>query len=308
MRWKLGFDRPNWTGSLNMVIIDYSGIAISNVLVMNVDLNENMIRHMILNSLRMYNLKYRMKYGKMVIACDGGSKWRKEIFPNYKANRAKGKEENKFDWKELYRIIDMVQDEIRDHLPYTVIQIPGLEADDIIATLVESTQEFGKSEPVMIISSDKDFIQLQRFKNVAQFSPMKKKLVAESNPVRFLQEHVLRGDGGDGVPNVLSADDTFVSGARQTPLSSKKIDAWIAAYDNLESVMDEQTYKNFLRNRALIDMSQIPQDKKDLIMKTFESIPETQSNILTYLVSKRCSQLIGCAEEFLPYERPTTYF
>lgn len=279
-----------------MILIDYSGIAISNIFAQKVTVSEDMVRHMILNSLRMYNLKYRKEYGQMVLACDGGS-WRREIFPQYKANRKTSRDASGLDWKEFFRILGMVRDEVKEHLPYKVIHIQNVEADDVIGTLTEKTQNFGEHEPVMIISADKDFIQLQQYPNVRQFSPMTKAFVKENKPFKYLYEHIMRGDSGDGIPNVLSPDNTFVDKIRQKPLSSKKIEQWYASRTSLDKVMDEATYRNFQRNTALIDLSKVPQDKKALIINTFESV-KPNSNVLNYLISKRCTQLIECAEEF----------
>jgi len=279
-----------------MILIDYSGIAISNIFAQKVTVSEDMVRHMILNSLRMYNLKYRKEYGTMVLACDGGS-WRREIFPQYKANRKTSRDASGLDWKEFFRILGMVRDEIKEHLPYKVVHIQNVEADDIIGTLTEKTQNFGEHEPVMIISADKDFIQLQQYSNVRQFSPMTKAFVKEKDATQYLFEHIIRGDSGDGIPNVLSPDNTFVDKIRQKPISAKKIEQWGASRNALDKVMDESTYRNFQRNQALIDLSEVPQDKKALIINTFESV-KPNSNVLNYLISKRCTQLIECAEEF----------
>ncbi len=280
-----------------MIIADYSGIAISNLFTMREQLSEGLVRHMILNSLRSYNVKYREEYGEMVIACDGGNTWRKQIFPQYKASRKKNREESGLDWAEFFRILGVVRDEIRENLPFKVIHLQGVEADDVIATLTEKTQDFGQGQPVMIISSDTDFVQLHRYKNVKQFSPMKKAMIKEADPVRYLQEHILRGDSGDGVPNVLSADDVFVSGGRQSPIRAKQIDEWVANWDKLDYHMNPQQYRNFQRNQKLIDLSSIPTEKKAEIINTFDTV-KTKSNTLNYLISKRCSQLIECAEEF----------
>ena len=279
-----------------MILIDYSGIAISNIFAQKMAVSEDMVRHMILNSLRMYNLKYRKEYGTMILACDGGS-WRKEIYPQYKANRKTSRDASGLDWKEFFRILGVVRDEIKENFPYKVVHIQGVEADDVIGTLTERTQNFGMHEPVMIISADKDFIQLQQYSNVKQYSPMTKSFVKEKEPFKYLCEHIMRGDSGDGIPNVLSQDNTFVDKIRQKPISTKKIEQWIASYDSLDKVMDQETYRNFQRNMALIDLSKVPQDKKDLIINTFDSV-KTNSTILNYLISKRCTQLIECAEEF----------
>jgi hypothetical protein len=279
------------------ILIDYSGVAIANIFAMKLNINEQLIRHMILNSLRMYNMKYRGDYGQLVLVCDGGAQWRREIYPHYKAHREKGREESGLDWNELFGILNSVQKEIEEFLPFKVVQVMGMEADDIIATLCEKTQDFGQHEEIMIISADRDFIQLQKYPNVRQYSPMIKGLIKEKNPIRYLQEKILRGDGGDGVPNVLSPDDTFITGARQKTLHAKKLDQWISVWTDLERHMTPEIYKNFIRNRAMIDMDYIPVNKKTEAINTFE-MAKTNSNILSYLISKRCTQLIECAEEF----------
>jgi len=285
-----------------MIIIDYSAIAISSVFSQSKSgkIEESFLRHTILNSLRMYNLKYRDKYGKMIIACDGGS-WRKDYYSQYKAARRKNREESTMDWKEIFRIVNSIKAEIDEHLPYTVIQTDKAEADDVIAALVSATQEFGNHEPVMIVSADKDFIQLQRYDNVSQWSTMTKKLITDKNPSRYLLEHILKGDSGDGVPNVLSGDNTFTDGIRQTPLRAAKIDEWIAAQKagTLQSVMPEETYRNYIRNRTVIDLECVPSTIRDAILTQYAAAPvKNNSKILNYLIANRCNILISCASEF----------
>lgn len=60
-----------------------------------------------------------------------------------------------------------------------------MEADDIINSLVEYTQEFGNYEKVMIISGDKDFAQLQKYSNVDQYSPITKSLLKSMTHMLF---------------------------------------------------------------------------------------------------------------------------
>ena len=281
-----------------MILIDYSQIAISNIIVQKLN-DENMIRHMILNSIRMYNKRYRDEYGQMVICADGMNTWRKDFYPFYKANRKKNRDESSQDWTEIFRILHLVRDEIRDYLPYKVIHMEGVEADDIIGTLTMQTQEFGMGEPVMIISSDKDFIQLQKFNNVKQFSPIQKKLVTDPNPRMYLFNHVMRGDSGDGIPNVLSPDDTFVTERQQTPLRKTKIAEWLDQSDNLRDVMDEEIYRNYQRNKKLIDLTDIPEDVQQNIINNFNGQTKTPNmKVLNYLIKKRCNNLIEVVEEF----------
>lgn len=281
-----------------MIVIDYNGIAIAGVVVQKLEINEDLIRHMILNSIRMYNKKFRDEYGQVVIACDART-WRRDYFPNYKFKRRENRDESSADWDEIFRIINQVRDEIRQNFPYKVIHIDGCEADDIIGTLAYETQEFGKNEPMMIVSSDKDFVQLHKFSNVKQFSPMQKKAVMEKNPRQYLFEHILKGDSGDGVPNTLSPDNTFVDGIRQSPVTKKKIDEWLKNAEDLESFMDENTYRNYVRNKNLIDLSCTPSHLKEAIINTFEEDPVgIKRNVLNYLIKKRCKMLIECVEEF----------
>jgi len=283
-----------------MILVDFSGICLATILI-NKQNDEQMIRHMTLNSLRMYNKKFREQYGDMVLACDGMNNWRRGYFPQYKANRRKGRDESTFDWNEAFRIMHTVKDEIRENFPYKVLHIDGCEADDVIGTLVERTQEFGNYEDVMIVSSDGDFKQLQRYDNVKQFSPMLKKLVVEDNPLLNLQLKILKGDSGDGVPNVLSDDNVLVEGIRQTPLSKKKIDAIIEDLSDGELLYAASWYRNYCRNETLIDLTKTPESLKQNIINNFmEQDPwSNKGKVFPYLVSKRMNRLIESAQEFI---------
>ena len=283
-----------------MILIDFNGIAIGNVVVQRLSADENLIRHMILNSIRMYRQKFHREYGEVVIVADGAGNWRKDAYPQYKASRKKSRDESTIDWEEMFRIINMVRDEIRDNFPYKVMHQYGCEADDVIAQIAMETQEFGKHEPVMIVSADKDFIQLQKYDNIKQFSPMTKKYVKHDNPRLYMMEHIFRGDGGDGVPNVLSDDNVFVEGRRQSPVTKKKIEAWLEAED-LQSAMGDDIYRNFLRNKKLIDLTETPQNIKTEIINTYESQDpsKNKSKVFNYLIQKRCKLLLESVQEFI---------
>ena len=281
-----------------MIILDFNGIAIGNVITQKLEIQEDMIRHMILNSIRMYNKKFRNEYGQMVIACDSSS-WRKDYFPNYKFKRKSGREESSLDWNEIFRIINMVREEIEQNIPWKVIKVDNAEADDIIGAIAIESQEFGKNEPIMIVSADKDFIQLHKYSNVRQYSPMTKKFIEDKNPLTYITEHVFKGDSSDGVPNVLSPDNTFVDGIRQSPVTKKKIADWIENIDNLESYMDAEVYRNYCRNKKMIDLHEMPSDLKDTIINTYESTKAASKlKVLNYLIKKRCKLLIESVEEF----------
>ena len=284
-----------------MILIDYNQIMLASLFVSignhtNAEIDENMIRHMFLNSLRANRKKFTNDYGEVVICADGKNTWRKNAFPYYKANRKKHREESELDWSELYRIIGTIREELHELFPYKVLHFEGLEADDIIGTLCH---EFGTpmntGEPILILSGDKDYIQLQKYANVSQFNPVMKKWVRHNDPDRFLMEHIIRGDAGDGVPNVLSADNCIVVGDRQKPITAKKLEAMI---QNPES-MDEQTKIRFGRNKMLIDLGATPENYRKMIIEEFAKEKEVgRSKLFNFFIEKRLRNLMADIQDF----------
>ena len=283
-----------------MILVDFSGIAIANIAINKVN-DEGMLRHMMINSLRMYRSKFKDQYGELVLAIDAGNNWRRNYYPQYKANRKKSRKQSDFDWNEAFRILDLVQTEIRQNFPYKVIKIDECEADDVIGTIVANTQEFGQYEDVMIVSSDHDFKQLQKYPNVKQFSPLLKKPVVEDNPRSNLVEKILTGDAGDGVPNVLSHDDVFVNGERQTPLSRKKKDAIIEDLTEGELLYAASWYRNYCRNKTLIDLTETPDRLKNKIISEFNSQDQWKNKglVLPYLINNNMKMMIESVEELI---------
>ena len=289
-----------------MIIVDVSGVAIAALFSQDApeELSEDLLRHMVLNIIRKHNLAYRKKFGRMVIACDNHS-WRRSVFPEYKAARKAAKEESDIDWDTFWTSINKVRDELKELFPYPVINVEGAEADDIIGHLTRITAdpEFGRApEPVMIVSGDKDFYQLHRFNGVEQYSPQRKSKVKPDCPVEYLYEHIMKGDAGDGVPNVLSPDDIFITeGTRQTPMTKVKLAQWRQPFreDKLKDVMPAHVYRNFCRNRQMVDLDSTP----EYIIEEIDKQMEEQSGkgngrILNYLIQKRCRNLVSCAQEF----------
>jgi len=287
-----------------MIIVDINQIMISNLMVQingrnAVELNEDLVRHMVLNSLRGHNKKFRKEYGEMVIACDSKNVWRREIFPNYKAGRKATREKSEHDWDAIFSMLHNIKDEIRSFLPYKVIELETAEADDIIATLVKKIQnQVGPNheKKVLILSGDKDFIQLHG-PNVKQYNPVLNKFVGKGeDPVIYIKEHILKGDRSDGVPNVLSDDNVFVEGRRQRPLSKKKIDAWV---NEVFMTFTEEEQKNYSRNRKLIDLSCIPPELEEKIINEFiDAKVASRDKILNYFITKKLKTLIEVIDEF----------
>jgi hypothetical protein len=273
---------------------------ISNLMVQlgnhtNTELEEDLLRHMILNSIRSYNMKFKNDYGEMIIACDAGNNWRREIFPYYKANRRKNREKSELNWAQIFDTLGKVREELKEFFPYRVIRIDTAEADDIIGTLVHT---FGNtSEKILILSGDKDFVQLQRYNNVRQYDPVQKKWRTTNDPDRFIREHIMRGDTGDGVPNFLSADNTFVVGARQKPISQKKLDVWITL--DPREFCDENMLRGYMRNQQLVDLDYIPENLRVSIAAEYEAqAGKGRAKLFNYFIEKRLKNLLESINEF----------
>lgn len=283
-----------------MILVDFSQIMYATVLqhlatekssVLSVDL----VRHMALNSIRFNVKKFKREYGEVVIVLDDKHYWRREYFPHYKANRKKTRDASTFNWPEIFLCMDALKHELKTHAPYKVIQVPGAEADDIIGHLA---QVYGPSQKIMVLSGDKDFVQLQTNKNVHQWSPLLKKEIVEEFPLLALKQHIIRGDSGDGVPNILSPDDVFVTGGRQKPIMEKKLIDWLNKRPE-DFCTSGDMLRNFKRNEMLIDLQNIPNPLRQSIGLAFDSATRaTLGQFMDYLVKSDLRELTESVGDF----------
>jgi len=253
-----------------MIIIDMNQVMISNLMaqIKRDQLNEKLVRHMVLTSLLSYEKQYQSEYGEVVLAYDSRHYWRKDLFPFYKQNRKKDREKSGHDWHSIFELLNKIRDEIKEYFPYKVIEVHGAEADDVISTLCKNKSSKDK---VLILSGDKDFIQLQKYPGIKQYNPITKRSVYHENPHKYVKEHVMRGDKSDGIPNFLSDDDTIVMGVRQKPISQKKMIKWVEQEPS-QFCADTQQMKNYHRNRNLIDFDYIPEHIQEQILDQYNSI------------------------------------
>ena len=296
-----------------MIVIDYSQTIISNLMAeignrTDVELDVNLLRHMVINTIRSHKVKFGKEYGEIVIACDSRKYWRKEYFPYYKANRKKSREDSGFNWPLIFDSINLIKEELKTVFPYKVIEIEGAEADDVIASLVYwSTWNDLKegvvfsedaAKPLLIISGDHDFNQLQKYRHVKQFSPTLKKFIKpESSIHEVLMEHIVKGDKGDGVPNILTADDAIVSGERQKSITSKRLQEFFE--NGFIACKTDDERRNFQRNKVLVDLAMIPNHIQEEVINTFTTYPvKDRSLLLDYFMTNRMKQMIEHIEEF----------
>jgi hypothetical protein len=297
-----------------MIILDYSQIALSNILPFQKDIKnqtpeeiKNLIRHTTLATIKSYKKKYK-EYGEVVIACDGRNYWRKSIFPHYKAHRKANRDKSDLDWALIFDTLAELRTDLINEFPYKVLLIDTAEADDIIAILTEYTQEnllveqglFSEPQKVLIVSSDKDFIQLQRNKNVRQWSPMQRKFVEGSQKEiqEYTIQHIVKGDSGDGIPNILSRDDVFVSGDRQKPFSAKRLPEFFEK--GIEACKNDEEKRNYQRNQQLVNFDFIPEELAKTIISSYKDTkPKGDKNsVMNYLIKNQCRLLLDEIEDF----------
>jgi hypothetical protein len=284
------------------ILMDYSQVILASLFASignhtNIELDEDLLRHMFLMSLKMNRMKFKDEYGEMVICCDGKNSWRRDVFPYYKANRREGREQSEIDWNVLFEIIGNIRSEIKENFPYKVIQIDRCEADDIIGTICHEygTQLNTGGEKFLVLSGDKDYIQLQKYANVDQYDPVRKKFVRHDDPEQYLVEHILKGDTGDGVPNILSNDNCLVVKERQKPMTKKRIEI----YSKGEESMDEKIRSNFIRNKTVIDLEETPQIYKDQILNEYNKENENgRSKLFNFFMEKRLKNLLTDIGDF----------
>jgi len=283
-----------------MIIIDLSQVMIATLMAQlgnhtNAEVDENLLRHMVLNSIRANKIKFSAEYGELIIAADAPRSWRRDVFSYYKANRRRDREASELNWTLIFESLNKIRDELKEVFPYRVIQVDGAEADDVIATLVKNrTNDF---EKVLILSGDKDFQQLQRYANVKQYSPVLKKFITCKNPDAYLKEHTIRGDIGDGVPNFLSSDDSLVNGTRQKPISSKKLESWLKSEP--EQFCNQEMLRNYKRNQQLVDFDYIPKHIEENIMTEYERQGnKDRTQLFNYFIANKLKNLVEAINDF----------
>jgi hypothetical protein len=300
--------------SILMILIDYSQVALAAILTFQRELKgdeaevKNLIRHVTLSTIKSYKKKYGKEYGEMVICCDGRKYWRKEYFEYYKGSRKKNREASDLDWKLIFDTLTEMREDIAKHFPWRVIHVDRAEADDVIAIMTKWLQDnqlvqeglMEETQKVLILSSDKDFKQLQLYPTVKQWSPMQKKYItASKQEIRdFMVEHIVKGDTGDGVPNILSKDDVFMVGERQKPMSAKRLAEFI---ENGEAACrNDEEKRNYARNQNLVDFQFIPEDVQKSIVDTYLSNKPKgdKMTVMNYLMEHRCRLLLDEIEDF----------
>lgn len=283
-----------------MILVDMNQVMISNMMAQlgnhrNAKIDESMIRHMVLNTLRSNRVRFKDEYGELVLCCDDRDYWRRKVFPYYKAGRKKMRDRSEIDWNSVFTCLNAIRDELKEYFPYKVLQVDNCEADDIIGTIVHREGTLlNTGEPILILSGDKDYIQLQKYMNVKQYDPTRKRWISHDNPEQYLVEHIMKGDSGDGVPNVLSPDNCLVIGERQRPMTKKRL----SEFSDINS-LNEEVKRNYNRNLMLIDLSEIPDKIQETIWEEYTKDENRDRSLLfDYFVKNKLKHLMTNLQEF----------
>lgn len=284
-----------------MILLDLSQVMISNIMVQvgqHTDaIQPDLVRHMVINTIRSLKTKFGKEYGELIVACDDRKYWRREYFPPYKGNRKADREKSNIDWHALFDTLNVIKQELKDNFPYRVIQVEGAEADDVIGTIcMKFGSELNNDNKILILSGDKDFVQLQVYGNITQYDPIRKKDLSTSDPYKFQQHLILSGDRGDGVPNVLSPDNCIIEGLRQKPLRETKIEELLKAdFEGLPADIK----RNWKRNTMLIDLTCIPEHIQTAILQEYESqANKPRDKMFNYFIQHKMKLLMESIGDF----------
>jgi len=286
---------------MSYVLVDLNQVLISNLMqhlktiTKSHEMNEDLIRHMCINTIRSSVRQFKSKYPNVILCCDNKKYWRKEYFPFYKAQRKHDREASGLDWSMIFDTLNKIRDELKVSFPYKVLDVDGAEADDVIAVL---TARLAPNANILILSSDKDFAQLQKYPNVTQYSPILKRFIKIDNPKAYIREHIIKGDRGDGIPNFLSADNTFVLGERQKVINSKRLQEWISQ-DAETFCTTDIMLRGYKRNQTLVDFDYIPGEIQKKIVEAFDNTkPATRETMLNYFIDKGLKVMIESIGDF----------
>lgn len=289
------------------IIIDFSQISLSVIFTtyspneIKPDAEESpdlLVKHAILASLKQNIKRFQDQgYDEIVIAIDSasGGYWRRDIASCYKRNRKKGREESPWDFKEIYRIMDDLIQEMTDNFPWKIIRVPRTEADDIIGVLTGHLVEQGRR--VLIISSDSDFTQLHDMGDVSQWSPMQKKMVQSKHGDSWsdLVVKIAKGDAKDNIGPYRCPVDHFEKGERAPQTTKKHLQALT---EDWKSTVTEEDRERWAENMQLLDLRRVPEPYNSQILEAYQTTTPARSRVYNYLARQKMVKLISDVEAF----------
>lgn len=281
-----------------IMFFDMSQISMATAFVefQNSPVTTDLLRHLVLNSIKFNLKKFKEEYPIVVLCFDNadGEYWRRDYGYYYKKNRKKAREESTFDWEGFFTGMKEVTKEISENMPYITLNIPRVEADDTIGVLTKRLSI--KGHKILIVSSDGDYYQLHKYPGVKQWAPTLKKFVdkkKDGTPTEFLMTKLLKGDKKDGVACVKVRSDyilTKLDGERAPNITKKLIEGCLD--DGPEKHLNESEMARYKENQIMIDMDFIPEEIQKRIIEEYDNFKVPGRNkIYPYFVSKKLVKL-----------------
>jgi 5'-3' exonuclease len=230
--------------------------------------------------------------GEIVVLGDGGSDYRKEIYPEYKANRkeryAEQTPEEEQEFLEFLQEFSLTMKHLKSK-GYLTLKYKGVEADDIASVIVQHRENLGLDE-IWLISSDKDW-DLLIDEKVSRFSTVTRKETTVHNwdehydfdPEYFLTYKCLTGDKGDNVPGV-----TGVGPKRATGL----IEQYGDVFDIMASLPIDGRYK-YIQN-----LNEFGSDGLEIGVKLMDLMYDTGAAVLGHK-----DEILGLVENYVNKDR-----
>ena len=289
-------------------LVDLSQIALAtamHTLKPGEKISLGLLRHIVLSSIKHNVLKFKKDgYSNVIIAMDNPtpSYWRREEAYYYKKNRQKSRDKIDFDWEGFFNSMKIISQEIKDNLPYIVSDIPKGEADDTIGVLAKYLSNAGHK--VLIISSDGDFTQLQKYKNIKQWSAIQKKYVEVKgeSPEYDLMVKILKGDKKDGIAGIKVRSDywyTHIEGERTPIIKTAFVKEMAESDDPISLLSNEQEKERFLENKKLLDLDLVREDITKQILDNYNTYKvKGRSRIYSYFVKSGLTKLLKDVGDF----------
>ncbi|AUR85764.1 coil containing protein [Vibrio phage 1.081.O._10N.286.52.C2] len=288
-------------------LVDFSQIVLSTIMatykpgdLLTVDL----IRHIVLNTLRANVSKNKLRYPCIILCFDNGEGgyWRKKAAWYYKHNRKGERDKSEWDFTVIFEAMSIIKQEIKDNMPYRVMDIMGVEADDHIGVLTKYYVEH--NVPVLITSSDGDFTQLHTSKLVRQWSPIMRKWVKpkHGSPEMDIMFKCIKGDKKDGIAPLKAPNDHYTHGdGRRAPAvrAEELRTLMTSTQEELKNLLTDEQWLRYVENRSLLDFEYIPTDISDSILEQFkEQKPAARGKMLMYFGSKKLDSLVPLMSDF----------
>jgi 5'-3' exonuclease len=209
---------------------------------------------MILNSAEehMRNIYRQFRPGSFFFACDDSTYWRKEFFPEYKAQRVE---------TPMKLLVRRAAEEFKTKHAKFCVQVSRAEADDVIYVATQVLKGLK-----IIVSTDRDFLQLLS-SEVKLFNPMSNGFRTMDHSREFsLFMKCIRGDTSDNIP------------ASYPRVTEKRLKKAFGCPDELELLLSnhlpDKTPVKVLydRNKILVDFAHIPPEIQENIRAIFEAL------------------------------------